>query len=73
MSPMQKEYYKLIDQCNRSESEAIFNQRTAELAGFRKCLDVMGIGWSGIEDDLHTMKYYGDIPMTCGVLHTTFL
>lgn len=73
MSQLQKEYYKLIDRCNTAESEAIFNQRTAELDGFRQCLDVLGIGWSGIEDDLRTMRLHGDVPMTCGVLRTKYL
>lgn len=72
MSLLKEEYYKLIDACNNSQTEKAYEINMCRLDGFRMCLEATGVGWSGIEDDIRSIGIHGDVPMTCGVLHTSF-
>lgn len=66
------EYYKLIDACNNAQTERLYESNKYRLDGFRMCLQAIGVGWSGIEDDLRSIRIHGNVPMTCGVLHTSY-
>jgi len=62
-------YPFLLDRVNESKTAFELLENLAYLEGYRACLDDLGIGWSGTDDDYYTLSKYPDADMTCGVLH----
>lgn len=57
-------YNEILDAVNDARTEDEYVIAHAKLDGAREV-----IGWSGIDDDNHTMARVGkDVPMCCGVL-----
>lgn len=66
---MARGHLEMVDAVNDAEELFERDRAEASLSGWRECAVHFGIGWSGIEADLHTMVKYGERrPMCCGVL-----
>jgi len=60
--------FEMIDALNEAETIDAYREADLRLAGWIDCANEHGIKLSGIECDMHSMKKYGDVPMTCGIL-----
>lgn len=64
-----RSHLEMVDAVNDATTEREMDKAELMLYGWRECADHLGVGWSGIEADTHTMAKHGeDRPMCCGVL-----
>lgn len=66
---MARGHLEMVDAVNDATDVAERSHAADMLAGWRECADHLGVGWSGIDADLHTMAKHGEHkPVCCGVL-----